>query len=37
MDYLSKFDEISKFDFLDDYPISGVFVKYIVDNIGIAN
>ena len=23
------------FDFRDDYPISGVFVKYIVDNYGI--
>ena len=35
IDYLSKFDERTRFDFRDDYPISGVFVKYIVDNYGI--
>ena len=35
IDYLSKFDEWSRFDFRDDYPISGIFIKYIVDNYGI--
>ncbi len=35
IDYLSKFDERTKFDFQDDYPISGVFVKYIADNYGM--
>ena len=35
IDYLSRFDDYGRFDFGDDYPISGVFVKYIVDNYGI--
>jgi hypothetical protein len=35
IDYLSKFDERTKFDFHNDYPVSGVFVKYILDNYGV--
>lgn len=32
IDYLCKFDERTKFDFRDDYSVSGIFVKYIIDN-----